>query len=120
MSDLKYSPSDLKYSPSFIEICTNIIKTNKIPDFLMAVLNSRKFDTVASKINISNVLYKSPILKKYMLSFKIKKKLVRSISEFHRIPGAIENLICSYLDYEDIIETLKKKYPRIEPRILRF
>jgi len=120
MSDLKYSPSDLKYSPSFIKICTNIIKTNKIPDFLMAVLNSREFKTVVSKINISDVLYKSPLLRRYMLSFKIQKTLVRSISEFHRIPCAIENLICSYLDYGDIIETLKKKYPRIEPRKLRF
>ena len=115
MSDLKYSPSDLKQnSESFLKICA-AIKTNEIPDVLMAVENSSEFKTVVSKINISRMLYKSPILRRYVLSFKIQKTLVRSISEFHRIPGAIENLICSYLDYKNIIETLKKEYPRIEP-----
>ena len=103
MTDLKQN------SLSFIKICTTI-KTNEIPDVLMAILNSREFKTVVSKINISCMLYESSIVRRYMLSFKIQKTLVRSISEFHRIPCAIENLICSYLDYGDIIETLKKKY----------
>lgn len=106
-------------SESFLKFCETI-KEKEIPDVLIAIGNSREFKTVVSKINISCMLYESSILRRYMLSFKIQRTLVRSISEFHRIPGAIENLICSYLDYGDIIETLKKKYPRIEPRILRF
>ena len=113
MSDLKQNPE------SFLKICA-AIETNEIPNVLMAIGNSGEFKTPVSKINISCMLYESSILRRYMLSFKIQRTLVKSISKFHRIPGAIENLICSYLDYRNIIETLKEEYPRIEPRILRF
>ena len=106
MSDLKQN------SKSFLKTCA-AIKTYEIPNLFMAIKNSRKFKTPVSKINISCMLYESRFLRRYMLSFKIQRTLVKSISKFHRIPGAIENLICSYLDYAPIIKTLKKEYPRI-------
>ena len=66
------------------------------------------------------MIYDMNLINNYYFQFSKKKMIVKTISIQNNIPKCIENIIISYLDYDNLIKNIKKKYPRIRPRTLHF
>ena len=98
-----------------------ITKQIDIPAIFNEILENPWLDEkICTRINISIMIYDMNLVNNYYFQFSEKKMIVKTISIKYGIPKSIENMIISYFDYDNLIETIKKKYPPIKPRTLHF
>ena len=95
--------------------------TIDIPNIFNEILENPWLDEKnCTRIHISTMIYDMNLVNNYYFQFSKKKMIVKTISIQYGIPKSIENIIISYFNYDNLIETIKKKYPPIKPRTLYF
>ena len=102
---------------------TTTLKTTQIdiPAIFNEILENPWLDEKNyTRIKISIMIYDMNLINNYYFQFSKKKMIVKTISIQNNIPKCIENIIILYLDYDNLIKNIKKKYPRIRPRTLHF
>lgn len=91
------------------------IYTNQIdiPTIFKGILEKPWLEKkIYTRIKISIMIYDMNLIKKYYFHFNKKKIIVNTISIRYSIPKSIENIIVSYLNYDNLIKNIEKKYPR--------
>ena len=92
-----------------------------IPNIFNEILENPWLDEkICTRRKINIIIYDMNLVNNYYFQFSKKKIIVNTISIQNNIPRCIENIIISYFDYDNLIETIKKKYPPIKPRTLYF